>query len=177
MRNYLILLLLFLTGQLIYSQNTETYDSTNYRCIWDYPNSKTPIENSIPLRCKVFRIKETDEAYIIDIDIKDKTRYFRYTIISLKRGQHVIDIKEDDDYYIYTMIYFKNEKKNLKKIKRGKRYDFVLFAYYPFETSGDPIYRRGTIYTIEGVPITFIEDFKTGKIVTTPNLKGLYYVP
>jgi hypothetical protein len=149
MRNYLILLLLFLTGQLIYSQNTETYDSTNYRCIWDCPNSKTPIENSTPLKCKIFRIKKIDKAYIIDIIA-------------------------DNQEYVYTIISLKSEKQNLEKIKRGKQYDFVLFAYYPFIIVGDPMY---AYYTVEGVRVRFKGDFQTGQIVTTPNLKGLYYIP
>jgi hypothetical protein len=130
-------------GQSIYSQN---------RDIKNYPNCQVPIENSCPLKCKVFRIKKTDKAYIIDIG--ETPPYAKYTIISLK-----ID-----------------EKQDLNKIKKGKQYEFKLFAYFDFILISDPAYRYGTIYTIEGIPITFKEDFKTGEVVTTPNLQGLYYV-
>jgi hypothetical protein len=152
MRNYLILLLLFLTGQATYSQNTDTSDNKVFVDLWNYPDCKVPIADSLPLKCKIFRIKKIEKAYIIDI--LTENREFKYTIISLK-----------------------SEKQNLKKIKKGKLYEFTLFAYYDVIIISDPGYRRGTVYTIKGVPITFMEDFKTGEIVTTPNLKGLYYVP
>ena len=145
MRYFLILLILFFIEQNIYSQDIDTSIS-----LLNYPNSKTPINDSLPLKCKVFRIKEIDKAYIIDIDIKDKSKYFRYTIISLK-----------------------NEKKDFKKIKRGKWYDFVLLSYYPF-IIGDPLF---AYYEIDGIRVGFKEDFRTERIVTTPNLQGLYYIP
>jgi len=133
------------------SQNTDNFGNTVFRIGLD----KTPIANSLPLKYRVYRIKEIDKAYIIDIDLegrtKDDLRGFRYTIISLK-----------------------NDEQNFKKIKQGKQYEFVLFSYYPFTLLGD---YRFAYYTIDGVCIGFEGDYKTGEIVTTPNLKGLYYIP
>lgn len=106
--------------------------------------------DSLVLKCKVFRINELDKAYVIDIDTKEKTQHFRYTIISLK-----------------------TEKLNLKKIKRGKQYEFILRKYSSFMHVGDPIYEN---YIINGISIGFKGDLKTGEIVTTPNLKGLFYI-
>ena len=145
MRYFLILLVLCSMGQKICSQNS---DSSNNTTKWDV-NSKTPINDSLPLKYIIHRIKKIDKAYIIDI--REEPRRFKYTIISLKV-----------------------EKQYLKKIKKREQYEFVLFAYYPFLVSGDPIY---SIYTIDGVRIGFKGDFKTGHIVTTPNLQGLYYIP
>jgi hypothetical protein len=147
MRYFLILLILFVAKQNLYSQIADTSNSSIFT---NFVNSKTPIENALALQYKVFRIKKNDKAYIIDIDIREKTRYFRYTIISLK-----------------------SEKQDLKNIKRGKKYKFVLFAYYPFIVVGDPIY---DIYIVDGVRVGFMGDLKTGQIVTTPNLQGLYYI-
>ena len=107
--------------------------------------------DSLVLKCKVFRIKKIDNAYIIDIDTKDKTRHFRYTIISLK-----------------------TEKLKLKKIRRGKQYEFILWKYFSFIRVGDPIYEK---YIINGTSIGFKGDLRTGEIVTTPNLRGLFYIP
>ena len=156
MRYYLILLFLFFVKQTIYSQNTDnsndtTTTNTKDYSTSDYPNSKRPIENSLPLKYKVHRIKEIDEAYIIDIDVRDKTRYFRYTIISLKC-----------------------EKSNSEKIKQRKEYEFILFAYYPCIFISDPWF---AYYTINDVRFGFKQDFHNGEIVTTPNLQGLYYIP
>jgi hypothetical protein len=136
----------------MYSQNPNSSNSSAID-FKTYPNSKTPIADSLALKYKIFRITEVEEAYIIDIDARHKAQHFRYTIISLR-----------------------SEKQKLEKIKKGKIYEFQLFAYYPFILVSDYYYRRGIVYTIEGVPITFIEDAKTGEIVTTPNLQGLYYI-
>lgn len=145
MRYYLILLVFFLLGD-VYSQKPDV--SVNISSVTTY--NKTPIENSQPIMCKVYRIKKIENAYIIDVDVRDKVKYFKYTIISPK-----------------------SEKQKLKKIKKGKQYEFILFAYSPYILIGDPIY---TYYTVEGVKVGFKGDFKTGQIVTTPNLQGLYYI-
>jgi len=155
MRYILIFLLVLFFQQRTYSQSTDSVRNENKMDFCNHPNSKTPIEKSRPLKCKILRIKEIDKAYIIDINIREDTPYVRYTIISLKN---------------------ESEKQNLQKIKKGKEYKFALFAYFPFILIGDPIYRSCIIYTIEGVPIIFKEDFKNGIIVTTPNLEGLYYI-
>jgi len=151
LRNGLILLILFLIGLNTYSQSSDTAENKTFISTRNFPNSKTPINNSFPLKCEVFRIKKVNDAYIIDIKGENK---LYYTIISLK-----------------------SEKQNFKKIKKGEQYEFLLFAYYLFILIGDPEYRRGIIYTIDNVPIIFKEDFKTGIIVTSPNLQGLYYIP
>ncbi len=154
MRYFLILIILCLIGQKLHSQNVDTFTNRNYVDIFNYPNSKTPIKNSLLLKCKVLRIKSVDKAYIIDIKDESEDEYNGY----------------------YTIISLKTEKQHLRKIKRGKQYEFVLFAYFDFYIVGDPKYSWGTIYKIEGIPISFKQDFKTGFIVTTSNLKGLYYI-
>jgi hypothetical protein len=133
----------------MYSQNPNSSDSLaiDFKI---YPNSKTPIADSRALKYKIFRITEVEEAYIIDIRSEDN---YKYTIISLK-----------------------SEKQKLEKIKKGKIYEFKLFAYYSFHLISDYGYSYGIVYTIEGVPVTFREDSITGQIVTTPNLQGLYYM-
>jgi len=156
MRYYLILLAFFLIGQPIYSQNKDNsndttsthYSSMDYN-IGDHPNSKTPIANSLPLKCEIYRIQEVEKAYIIDV-MADSGK-FKYTIISLK-----------------------TEKQNLKKIKRGQQYELVLFAYYPYTIIGHNVFYIE--YTVDGVRVGFKGDLKTGEIVTTPNLQGLYYL-
>jgi hypothetical protein len=152
MRYFLILLLLFLIEEKTHSQNTDSLLNRSYINLSKSKNSNTPINNSLPLTCKVIRIKKNEKAYIIDV-------------------------KEGNDYF--TIISLKSEKQHLKKIKRGRQYEFTLFAYYPLDIYiiGDPQYSWGNIYTIDGVPISFKNDFKTGCIVTTKNLKGLYYFP
>jgi len=154
MRYFLILLVFFSMGQEICSQNLDS--SNNTVAIiddWRNTNTKIPIYDSLLVKFKVHRIKKTDEAYIIDIDVKNKVRYFPFTIISLK-GE---------------------KQKNVKKIKRGNWYEFVLLSYYPLEKAivkSNPF----RIYTIDGVRVG-CGDLRTGWIVTTPNLQGLYYIP
>ena len=146
-RYFIIAFLLFSIEQKIYSQNLDSSKLIEY---WNYPYSKTPLNDSLPLRCKIFRIKEIDNAYIIDL--REETKRFKYTAISIKSG-----------------------KQGFKKIKRGKWYEFLLFAYYSFDRFGGGTHTVS--YTIDGVRVVFENDLKTGKIVTTPNLQGLYYIP
>ncbi len=107
--------------------------------------------DTLILKCKVYRIKKNDKAYIIDIDPRKKARWYQFTIISLKQ-----------------------EKTDLRKIKKGRQYKFQLSFYHPYILVGDPIYE---IYKIDGMEIGFKGDLRTGQIVTTPNLQGLYYIP
>ncbi|MBO4542650.1 MAG: hypothetical protein J5725_05640 [Bacteroidales bacterium] len=107
--------------------------------------------DTLILKCKVYRIKKNDKAYIIDIDPRKKARWYQFTIISLKQ-----------------------EKTDLRKIKKGRQYIFQLSFYHPYILVGDPIYE---IYKIDGMEIGFKGDLRTGQIVTTPNLQGLYYIP
>jgi len=150
MRYFLILLVVFIVEQKTYSQITDTSYINNFRKEYGiYPNTKTPINNSLPLKCKVVRVQEVDTAYIIDV----------------YKGNNTIG---------YSIISLKSEKQNSKKIKCGKQYKFVLFSYYNFIIIGnDPSYRR---YIIDGILVEFESDFQTGRIVTTPNLRGLYYI-
>lgn len=158
-------------GYTLFPQSTYTCCDTVKREV----DCKVPLASSNPVKCKVLRIQETDQVYAIDIEIVDNTiRSLKpiYTILSLKNGPHVTDIKEEKDFFSYNVILFKSEKHNLKKIKRGKTYAFRLFAYFDKIIVGDPIYM---LYTINGISFGFKGDFKTGQIVTTPNLQGLYY--
>ena len=125
MRYYAVLLILFLMGQKNFSQNLDISNDTttiDTRKI----NSKSPINDSFPLKCKIFRIKKINNAYIIDI------------------------WNEPQDY-IYTIISLKSKTQNFKKIKRGKQYEFVLLAYYPILRAGHILHD----YTIDGVRIRF----------------------
>ena len=74
----------------------------------------------------------------------------------------------------FTIISLKQEKTDLRKIKKGRQYIFQLSFYHPYILVGDPIYE---IYKIDGMEIGFKGDLRTGQIVTTPNLQGLYYIP
>lgn len=119
---------------------------------------KLPYYDSLPHLYKVDRIKSINEiAYAIDLI--DEAKKYRYTIISLK-----------------------GEKIQNLKIKKGKEYLFILFPYYDYSSKdarnkevyimGDPYF----IIELENYKFRFIGDKKTGHIVTSPNLKGLYYI-
>ena len=141
------------TIQNLYSQ----VEFSSASILREWFSSEVHIENktdTLILKCKVYRIKKIDKAYVIDIDTQDKvTKWYRFQ---------------------FTIISLKQEKMDLKKIKRGRQYEFQLSFYHPYILVGDPVYE---IYKIGGEKIGFKGDLRTGRIVTTPNLHGLYYIP
>lgn len=111
---------------------------------------KLPYYDSLPHLYKVDRIKSINEiAYAIDLI--DEAKKYRYTLISLKV-----------------------DKLKNPKIRNNKKYLFVLYPYHDPKVIllGDPYF----IIELENNKFLFIGDKKTGHIVTSPNLQGLYYI-
>ncbi|HOF16842.1 MAG TPA: hypothetical protein PLF32_06840 [Bacteroidales bacterium] len=122
---------------------------------------RLPIFDSLPHLYKVERIRSINKiAYAIDLT--------------------------DEGKYSYTLISLKSEKLEREKIKKGKKYLLIIYAYYNYNYR-DSNTKNNDIYII-GDPLFFIEiedykfwyygDFKhTGHIVLSPNIKGLFYIP
>jgi len=118
----------------------------------------------------------------------DELPYPKYD--SLKSQYQVMDIKEinkaylidvkDSVGYVFTIVSTKCKKQKKTKIEIGKKYDLLFYSVYP-PPEGDIILIRGhAVYheiPVNGILIKFQGDFDTGILVTTPNLKGLYYIP
>jgi hypothetical protein len=116
-----------------------------------------PIYDSIVKEYTVNEIKKNDKAYIIKI--------------------------EDTDGWIFTIVSLKCEKQKGKKIRKGGKYSFLLYTHYISEYNSKVVYvggwGHGNPKLIMSVAKTILVlDYKPamGTIVTTPNLKGLYYV-
>ena len=108
---------------------------------------------------------------------------------SLKREYQIVDIKEigkaylikveDNTGYVFTIISTKCKKQEKTKIETRKKYDLLFYSIYPppeedvIVVGWSPIYHR---ISVNGILIKFQGDFDTGILVTTPNIKGLYYV-
>ena len=112
-----------------------------------YCNLENNLQDSLRVVGKVKRIKKNDTAYIIDIEANNN----KYTIISLKCD---------------TVSY--------SKIKKNKCYIFEIYEYFHYKIVGDIGYIK---CSIDNVTVEFKGDRKTGVIVTSPNLLGLYYTP
>ena len=125
-----------------YFNNFATNYNTPYNC-----NPENNLKDSLRVLGKVKRIKENNNAYIIDIEVNNN----KYTILSLKFD---------------TTLY--------SKIKKNKCYIFEIYEYFPYKIVGDIGYIR---CSIGDVTVEFKGDTKTGMIVTSPNLFGLYYTP
>lgn len=100
----------------------------------------------------------------------------------------VMDIKQinkaylvsvvDDDYYKFTIVSLKTKEKGENKIKKGEEYDFLFYSIYPFPEENIVLIGGNVVthnFYINGKQIKFQGDFDTGILVTTPNLKGLFY--
>lgn len=101
---------------------------------------------------KVEEIQKQKKAYIIRV--YNKIENHRHIIVSLKE---------------------KDKEKRRKKIKEGKEYKMHLDKY--FEKDRIIELGRALIVEIEGEEIIVRHNLWTGNIYTTPNLKGLYYIP
>ena len=111
---------------------------------------KHPIYDSLVREYKITSIKRITNAYAINIE---DVNNIRFTIVSLKY-----------------------EKLKTEKIQKGKKYHLLLHAYDDPKVIriGDPMHRK---IVVGDEVVDLKEDFKTGIIVTTPNLQGLYYTP
>lgn len=108
------------------------------------------IKDSCPKECKIIKISNINDAYLIYVFVKEVQEY--YTIISLKTT-----IQES------------------KKIRKGQHLKLILHSYFDYNI----IWRHGTIYpvTINETTIFLKEDGRIcGNIALTPNLQGLYYI-
>lgn len=108
---------------------------------------------------------------------------------SLKITCEIIDIQEINNAYLlrakdsdgvqYTIISLKSKKEDIIDIEIGEKYELLISVIYPI-LEKDTILVGGNIILheliVDGVPVSFQGDFDTGFIVTTPNLKGLYYL-
>jgi hypothetical protein len=108
---------------------------------------------------------------------------------SLKKNYQVMDIKEisnaylinveDEDGYKFTIVSIKRTKQKRTKIEEGKKYDLLFYSIYPPPEEDIILVGGNVIYhdiPIEGIHVKFQGDFDTGILVTSPNLKGLYYI-
>jgi hypothetical protein len=103
----------------------------------------------------------------------------KYKVTKIKRTRKAFFIGLTDaitNSYVFTIISLKTGKQEGRKIQKGKQYDFLLYSYSDpknYRIMKDPVKKR---FIINGISIVFKTNFKTGNIVTTPNLNGLYYV-
>jgi hypothetical protein len=106
--------------------------------------------------------------YLVDT-IREYKEYGQYL--------YLIDITDTTGKFAYTIISFPNKKRKVKnkKINIGQQYNFLLRA-----TDDDRVLRQAYDSTvelnIEGIYIFLHEEIRKYKIVTTPNLRGLYYI-
>jgi hypothetical protein len=112
-----------------------------------------PLYDSLVKNYKVDNIKRLDNAYLITL------------------------ISTDNDKSLFTIISLKTNKGKGAKIRKGNSYDFLLYSYDNPNIRtirGSPNLYKKVI--VENTPVVFKIGFDTGIIVTTPNLKGLYYL-
>jgi len=152
---YLVILALFLMVQQMYSQDTSNHKLINDSIIdaaFKY-QQKLCSYHLIQKQYKVLKIRHLKSAYLIDLT--NPTGECFFTIISLK-----------------------SKGRQNKQIKKGKTYIFKLNSYYPYKPN--VIYvesLRQSYFEINGVTVYIPNKYSRGTIVTTPNLKGLYYIP
>ncbi|MBQ0130127.1 MAG: hypothetical protein KBT57_09860 [bacterium] len=92
------------------------------------------------------------------------------------RAAYLVCVQDTINKRYYTFVSFKDKKnREGSKIKKGKVYDFAIDVYYKFDRYMSP----GRKMQIKiGDKIVFVpEDFCTLVPATTPNLKGLRYIP
>lgn len=148
---FLLLALLLISNNIVMSQNFE--DS-----LVNISNTKKegpiiiPKYDSIIKEYTVNEIKKIDKAYIIEI--------------------------EDIEGYIFAIISLKCEKYKREKIRKGRKYNFLLYAYDDPKKISMQAFGHGLrrVIFVEKTFISLDYDLTIGILVTTPNLKGLYYI-
>lgn len=116
--------------------------------------SHYPKYDSLSKTYKIANIKEIKKAYLISVIDRDN---YKFTIVSPK---------------------IKDKEKGKEKIQIGEEYDLLFYSIYPTPgentilVGGNPIFHD---FRINGVRIKFQGNFDTGILVTTPDLRGLYY--
>lgn len=117
--------------------------------------SHYPKYDSLTKIYKIIDIKQINKAYLVSVIDKDS---YKFTIVTLKNKS-------------------KGERKD--KIKIGEEYNLLFYSIYPppeeniILIGGDVIKHN---FHINGIQIKFQGNFNTGILVTTPDLKGLYYI-
>ena len=92
------------------------------------------------------------------------------------RAAYLVCVQDTINKCYYTFVSFKDKKnREGSKIKKGRVYDFAIDVYYKFDRYMAP----GRKMQIKiGDKFVFVpEDFYTLVPATTPNLKGLRYIP
>ncbi|MDR1181140.1 MAG: hypothetical protein LBL13_04095, partial [Bacteroidales bacterium] len=128
---------------------------------------------------QIHNAKEHEYDTILGISfLKYDSILKEYMVTKIKRTNNAYLIRLTDAttcHYLFTIISLKTKKQEGKKIQKGKQYYFLLYSYYDtniYRIMEDPVKKQ---FIINGVSVIFNTDFKTGYIVTTPNLNGLYY--
>lgn len=107
-------------------------------------------------KCKVLRIKDVGNAYIISINC---------------------DYDSSGNSYMYSIISLKTDNKDGEKIKKGKFYDFTfkkIDGYYQF--IGDFRHFRWNLL-INNIPVSFnnTKHYQMREFILSPCIEGLYY--
>jgi hypothetical protein len=139
--------------------------------------SQSPISSTLPIQ----KTEEHEYDTVLGHKLlKYDSIIKRYKVTKIKRLNNAYLIGLTDvitHRYLFTLISLKTNKQDGKKIRKGKQYDFLLYSYYGpkvHRIMGDPRTIK-RYFIIEGISVVFTTNPKTGNIVTTPNLNGLYY--
>ena len=104
-----------------------------------------------------------------------------FVITEIYEGDGVYEIIVKKDSIPYEIVSLKtDEKKDLNIIKKGKKYKMKLIPYFNFYVSDN----TGVNFPREYTYMLYIDGYKVQganilhwQLYTTPNLKGLYYIP
>lgn len=146
------------------------FDTTvNY---WDASENKiyTPTE----YKQQMLEHKITDS-----IEQEKRSVIEDFVITEIYEGDGVYEIIVKNDSNSYEIVSLKtDEKKDLNIVKKGKKYRMKLIPYFNFYDSEDTGFPRERTYML------YIDGYKIQganilhwQLYTTPNLKGLYYLP
>jgi hypothetical protein len=118
---------------------------------------------------------------------QNESDYSKYD--SLKRGYQVLAIQKNNKFYLinvvdskdykFTIVSTKYKELRGRKIEVGKKYDLLLYSIYPPPEDGIILVGGNVIhhdFFVDGIRIKFHGDFDTGFLVTSPDLRGIYYV-
>lgn len=110
-------------------------------------------------------------------EFKGKEISYYIERIKKKNGIYIITACNEDKNY-FTIISPKAKEHSHLKIKEQEWYSLRLYSY--FDIDENAIYTWSHIkkkFDVLGKNVILKETYKTGYIVTTPDLHGLYYCP
>jgi hypothetical protein len=110
-------------------------------------------------------------------EYKGKQISYNIEKIKKKKGIYIITAYSEDKNY-FTIISPKTKGTSCIKIKEQECYLLKLYSY--FDIDENAIYTWSHIkmkFDVQGKNVYLKETYKTGYIVTTPDLRGLYYCP